>query len=369
MAVSYHFSSLKTSQNVRERMESQAAPGSAYRGRLHPSGRLTIGYIPKKKISVNDKRYEAERGEQTYYCREHWHYREGLVREVLLREEKPQSLGLSSVSFHHKDETKRHGLRGITRRGRHRILECTNLLERRYGKRLGFYTLTCPYTDPEMVYEFNKCFSEVLRRYFQELRREYARYNLKFAYTAVYEVQPQRFHDSGVFALHCHYVSPCYFPGTRTFVISADSLRAIWGRVVRGVVGGRVSVDASIDAQVVKKSASGYLAKYLSKGYKDISMVADVAPSQIPRRWWSVSKNLLKCLQKLTIELSAADCGELVGIATSTVLDCSLFYYCKIITCPSPMGDRIVGYAMAVKPELADALRPYEIFAHLDEEL
>lgn len=89
MAVSYHFSELKTSQNVRERMENQAAPGSAYRGRLHPSGRLTIGYIPKKKIAVDDKRYEADRGVQKYYCREHWHYRDGLVRGTLARGKTP----------------------------------------------------------------------------------------------------------------------------------------------------------------------------------------------------------------------------------------------------------------------------------------
>lgn len=367
MPPSYHFSDLKRSSTTERRMSSNVPDSRLFSGRLFPSGRITVGFIPKKKISKADDEYESTRQQVTYFERTHYDYEEGIVSEVLERVEKDSSLGLSDVPNYHSTSVRRHGLKGLPSTGRYRILEGATLLQRRYGRRLGFYTLTCPYTDERDIYEFNKCFPEIMRRFFQELKREYHRRDSTFSYVAAYEIQEDRLNATGVPVLHVHWVSPCYLSNSWQFVLSSDEIRAIYRRVLCSVVAEISNVNSALDSQVVKKSASGYLSKYLSKGGAILGVLSEVAPGQIPSRWWSCSRNVLQAIKRMTLELPQEVCEILMLDARLIASPLPFLYYVKRIHISVPWGMEVVGIAATATPQFAASLRPITWDCLLDE--
>lgn len=200
-------------------------------------------------------------------------------------------------------ESNRRVAKVLTSRGRNVIANGCSLLEYKYGnRRLGFYTLTCPYSDSEDIQLFNDCYPEILRRYFQELKREYARRDLCFSYVGVYEIQLRRFERTGDKCLHFHYVAPA-LDSCGGFVLRHESLRYLYARIVRKVCGKDFRHPPRVDAQLVKRSAGGYLCKYFSKGVsvddETIRVGADVRLSS----WYSVARNLLTAIRRTTFEL------------------------------------------------------------------
>ena len=340
-------------------------------GRLFPTGRISIGRRPRDKKLLADIAYEANRGHYSYYQLRHWHYQQGLVTENKIREDRVETLGLSDVQIYHKSEMpkRKHGLNGITSHGRRQIEEGCYLLERRYGRRLGFYTLTCHYTEVTDVYEFNRCLPEIQRRYFQELKREYERRGMVFSYVSVYEIQPSRYRETGVPAIHIHYVCPCYLPGTWEFVFSADELRTLWDRVTATVCGVSKSTSAAIDATVVKRSASAYLSKYLSKGGGEIRFLGNISPSQIPSRWWSMSKKLRASIRAATVPLSTSICEHImydISIGRPSPIE---FLYKRYIYVDIHQITTCVGFSGKLSYQSARSLRNYALISDACKDL
>lgn len=291
----------------------QKCPSSvSYSGRLLPSGKVTVGRVPPKRIAVEDARYEVDRPKYEYYKKQHWHHEDGLVTEYVDTLVDGSELGLASVSNCHKEGKRRYGLRGISARGRTSVREGSYLLERRYGRRLGFYTLTCPYTDEISIYSYNQNINYIQRTYFQELKREYERKGCRWSYVSVIEIQTSRFHDTGTPVLHVHYIAPCYQPGGYEWIVEADTLRGIWKRCLYNVLGGNVAVGASVDSSVVRTSAVGYISKYMSKGSSETSFLAEVCPDQLPGQWWSMSQNVRKAIKAATIRLPQEVCESIL---------------------------------------------------------
>lgn len=291
----------------------QRCPSSvSYSGRLLPSGKVTVGRVPPKRISVEDARYEATRPEHVCYKKQHWHHELGLVTEYIDQLEEPPELGLASVSNCHKEVARRYGLKGISARGRTSVREGAYLLERKYGRRLGFYTLTCPYTDDNSIYSYNQNINYIQRAFFQELKREYERKGCNWSYVSVLEIQGARYHDTGIPVLHIHYIAPCYQPGGYEWIVEADTLRRIWQRCLYNVLGGHAPVGASVDSSVVRTSAVGYISKYMSKGSKETSFLAEVCPDQLPSQWWSMSQNVRKAIKAATIHLPQEICESIL---------------------------------------------------------
>ena len=273
-------------------------------GFMSPSGRITVGSLPRAKELKSDKEYESSRPLTSSYDLCHWDAYAGIIKEKHVVTLEPPSVGLSAEANHHSGGSRRYGLRGITRNGCNKVLEGSKLLERRYPGKLGFYTLTCPYLDSSLIYEFNRNIGEIQRRYFQDLRRLYDKKCCNFNYVSVIELQSKRYESSGEWALHIHYLAPCFVRQSREWVLNADELRYLWMRSCAAVVGIEADTSASVDAQLVKKSASGYLAKYLSKGSGNVDFIADIAPSQVPGQWWSMSAKVRKGISALTMQIS-----------------------------------------------------------------
>jgi hypothetical protein len=307
MSYRYTYSPIKGADEVANTLKRDSPDTRQVSGFLLPDGRVSVGVVPRRAADLNDTYDPRSKG--VVYRRQRWDYQDGLVADYV-----SEPLGLSSVPIHHnRSESERkareiqYGIKGISQAGKQAICQAGYLLEKYYTtRRLGFYTLTCPYKDDVDVWYFNLSFAEIMRRYFQEMKREYARFGLKWRYVAAYEFQPKRFEREGVAALHVHYVAPCYLPHSTTFVVSANTIRRIWARVCTQVVGVEACTNASVDAQIVRKSVSGYLSKYLSKGGDMLSRIAEISPEIIPRRWWGMSAQMRADISANTVKLPEA---------------------------------------------------------------
>jgi len=367
MSIGYHTKALRRSLKVQHLLEANAPSLSSWSGRLLPSGKLKIGYVPPKKISASDREYERTREKSTFFLREHWHFEKGLVREYCRRVDEPPKLGLASVQNYHKPRARKHGLRGISKGGRDRVREGAYLLERRFGRKLGFYTLTCPYTDAQSIYSYNKNIAYIQRSYFQEIKRAYARNGCAFSYVSVLEIQEERFQRSGEPVLHIHYIANCYLPNSYTFVLSADTYRDIWGRVLANCLGGGVSVSASVDASVVRSSAVGYISKYMGKGGAGVEFLGQVDDSQIPSRWWSMSRQVKRCIRETTVPLGSAICSYFMHGNGCTPASLFRLRYHRFIDICVGGKDVCVGLSADMIQSDADILRPPGLFAILYE--
>jgi len=345
----------------------QKCPSSvSYSGRLLPSGKVTVGRVPPKRISAGDARYEAARPEHVCYKKQHWHHEDGLVTEYVAKLEERSELGLASVSNCHKGVARRYGLKGISARGRTSVREGAYLLERRHGRRLGFYTLTCPYTDEISIYSYNQNINYIQRTYFQELKREYERQGCSWSYVSVLEIQATRFHDTGIPVLHIHYIAPCYKQGGYEWIVESDTLRSIWKRCLYNVLGGCVAIGASVDSSVVRTSAVGYISKYMSKGSSETSFLAEVCPEQLPSQWWSMSQNVRKAIKAATIRLPQEICESILyNPCTDPSSPLYLRYY-KFVYIQSRGEEKLVGLSGNMLPIPAyNALSSVPLSLHL----
>lgn len=342
-------------------MQSLDPSQTSYSGRLSPSGRLSIGYVPLSRRRVDDVRYEANRGRWVYSLRCHWHYLHGLRSEVVAREEVSEKLGLSVVPNCRNEDSRRYGLGGMTSCGRNRVYDGAYLLHRAYARRLGFYTLTCPYTDVESIYLYNKNINYIVRSYFEEIKRAYERVSAPWAYVSVLEYQDGRYERTGVPVLHIHYVAPCYRPNSTEWVVTADEIRTIWLRVCKRVCAYDVSPNASVDAQVVKTSAANYLAKYLGKGGRTVAYLASICPDQVPRRWWSVSKNVRDAIKLHTVIISGHMCEQILATADSPVDCCIQFVYSAKVYAVIRDQERLVGFFAQLTDSSREAWVKYDL--------
>lgn len=192
---------------------------------------------------------------------------------------------------------------------------------------------------------------------------------MEFSYLSVLEIQPARYHESGVPALHIHYVSSCYLPGTWEFIISADGYRDIWRKVCMSVVGGGAAVGASVDAQVVKKDAGAYLAKYFSKGVEHLGGLVEYAPSQLPSRWWSSSRNLKSAVKRYTVDLSGSLAEFLFYRGGGIPGDILYMRYFSYIYAPVGGVDICVGMTAHIRDSDAACLRSPAFWISLQYEL
>lgn len=341
----YHYRAIPTHEPTVEFMGQTAPTRSLVRGYLRGSGKVTVGVVPRESGG-----YDVDSSASIYADaleRSYWDYQDGLVRETIFP---VPPLGLSSVPNHHDGEIecqkghKRYGLKGLTASGKERIQEGSLLLEHRYGvRRLGFYCLTCPYTEPSLMAEFNRNIGEIQRRYFQKCKRAYEKRGEYWHYISVVEFQPERWERDWEAALHIHYIAPCYRQGTRQWVLHATQVREMWRDACAEVIKQIPDTRAAVDSQVCKKSVSGYLSKYMSKGGEMVELIADMDESQIPGQWWGMSAFLRKQVKAKTIQIPEPIAQYLFeggGIDPNEVL---YLHYRKDIYLDTPDGEKKIG--------------------------
>lgn len=261
-------------------------------------------------------------------------------RDFAIDPERSEALGLSKVANSHKTDSEarqkiRRGLKGITLHGQRMVRNAAFLMQKAWGgHQLSFLTCTLPGGAFETT-QAAESWSEIVRKFLSTLRRDLQQAGLPGHIASVTEIQPKRAAREGGCPLHLHLV----FRGALKdyqWCLRPGRLQLLWSRAVLNTVPAFRGLDfaASCNVQRVKKSAAGYLGKYMSKGQDDIRASIEANEGcldHLPHHWYNVSSEARELVAKNTVY------GEHVGdridkwLAWSDTLDSPFLYKRSVV--------------------------------------
>lgn len=197
----------------------------------------------------------------------------------------------------------KYGKQGITGYGRKMVKSAATLIQKMPGKRTTFATVTMPALPTQLRRELALAWPEFLRQLLQWLSRALRRVGLPALVCSVSEVQPGRLAEHQEAYLHLHLVWPNHWAQAGNWAIDVDDLRTWIAEFLqrRGLWTAEAWVN--VDTQQVKKTAAGYLSKYMSKGCDVIEAFAqDCGWDAIPGQWWNLTKPARDLVKKFTCE-------------------------------------------------------------------
>lgn len=340
-----------------------------WNARIWEDGTFSFGYVP-----FNMKEYEAipepplydgETSDMLRMCIE----THGLDETLKYMRTHPEAyktrttygeLGLSDVPKSHSEKLNR-GRAGITTHGKKLVRNAALRLERECGNfLLSFVTLTIPGISAEGALVVCENWGEIVRVFQQRLKRRLQSKGLPGEMVGCTEVQENRFAATNVVALHLHLV----FQGRQfgmNWALTPTDIRGMWKDVLSPYLKGveqELYWDACENVQRVRKSASGYLGKYMSKGIKACKQIVDVYPEIVLPKCWYICTNSLRARVKTFITLLTSDKSPdfetLCSIGDTEVC----FYYIHPIVIEIDKGRFItVGYVGRLKPAILDSFR------------
>jgi hypothetical protein len=198
-------------------------------------------------------------------------------------------------------ERPRYGLSGLTSSGARKLRNGAYLMQKRVTRKyLTFATITLPssLTD-EQADKVHENWGKIMNSYQREMRRELRRNDLVGEMAGCSEIQPGRFEDSGKPWLHAHYV----FQGRKRgagWAISTNKHDEIFWRALNSVINISIGDCCSCcNLQPVRKDASQYLSKYMSKGTKEIKQAISAGYELwLPKQWYFMTRSLLQSVRR-----------------------------------------------------------------------
>lgn len=293
-----------------------------FTGKVYPDRSFSVGRTPTPKKLSKDTEYDKNYEDQF----DSYVDVEVRGKKRIIRSDKWFS-GIDSYDRFIKSpelsqNPKRYGSKGITRFGRRIVKNSAILLERKYGiKRLGFVTCTLPNYSRRVLHCLSSRWGEITRRFFQKLKRLQEKLKVPTDMIATTEIQEKRYRKTGCIVPHIHFIYVCKTRShERKFVVLASIFRRYWQESVEQVIqmfdGGvteKLSFKASVDCQVIKKSAAAYLGKYMSKGGEIIAEIEEEGLSCfLPKQWWSASSVTKKMYKESIITLDTHTCSFLM---------------------------------------------------------
>lgn len=292
---------VKSVDALRERLEYVEHEAREYRGTIRPCGKGTIGFAPRKKLLKTDEQYESNsvhvRGihyqdvdERTHEFTDTSTYVPQnslpLVPHLPCQKSQPVAAEKRRASV-------------LTTRGKKYIEDACFLLERKFGvSGLGFYTLTLSLDNEEDISVFNSRAATILKRYLEKIKRHYERLGQRFVYVGVWELHPSRSARCGYPVLHFHYIAPIYRGSSKEFICTPSKIRDTWTSSVKTGTGVEFVRDCRIGCEILRKSASGYLSKYMSKGKPGDADSQGYTNTVSLSSWYSLSRHLLTVISK-----------------------------------------------------------------------
>lgn len=290
----------------------------------------------------------------------------GIGQDEQTEYENLSSIGLSSLPSPHK--LIKRGSKGLTRKGKVLIREYSSFLVSREKKKFALYTLTCPYTSTDDVTSYTLNIQEITRRYFQELKREYARKGEPFTYCAVYEIQNKRMLKYGQVALHVHYLSRAKYTNSNEYVLTFAQIKKIYQRVCEKVIHAEADFSCSVDGALVKKDAGAYMSKYMSKSEDLIDLANQLVPDFFPSRWYSIDRESVKAIYKACIPIFGEKCFHVMQYIKSIKDDKDkCLYYREIYLEIGKFGYLVIGAAFALSRNVAEDLTEFLLTSTLND--
>lgn len=226
-----------------------------------------------------------------------------------------RAMGLSKLP-NSEATRKRRGTGGITSLGKRRVRECCEFLQRRFGRRrLTFCTLSLPSLPDWEMEKLCDGWAGLVHKLQKAIAVRQRRAGLPVSTVGVTEIQPERSEREGRPVLHLHLIWVGRSTGS-SWSISTSEIDQIWGTLLSNVLGRDVSVGSACKLQSVRKSASGYLGKYLSKGYEQVSRWSDTWYfGWLPTAWWFASLAVRRACESVSLR------GECIGGMLRWLLD------------------------------------------------
>lgn len=212
-----------------------------------------------------------------------------------------------------------YGKHGITKFGKRVCKNVCILLQQRYGlRRLGFGTCTIPAIDREICQTIIAHWGDIVRRFYQKLRRLCHKRNTAFIYVGCTEIQEKRFDNTGLPVPHLHfvYVSKVHSSGGYTF--STKEAYNSWNDAVNEVlvlwkrkpIMGTGNHRGSVKLEPIHTSTSAYLGKYISKGVSVVKKMQEEGYDKFPKQWWTASQTCKEMFQKSLVVLTQQQCAN-----------------------------------------------------------
>lgn len=317
--------------------EPRSVPRGAYSGRVFPNGEFTIGYVPPPRKRIDDSRYD--RGEVSGYRGSSPECDRVDINgtEILVPFDEQFSSPLtSSTARNHHKPTRKNGKKGITAYGKRVVRNLAQYIQEKHGrKRVGFFTLTLPELPPPVLVAVCQKWSDLQRKYFQKLARYHKKLKKPFYYVSVTEIQSRRWERTGNPGYHIHYVCPVYKMSFSRgdYLVTAEWMREAWQSVLQNFINSLqldgveyICTAPRVGCELIKKSASAYLGKYMSKGGDLVSeVVAEMGEDCIPGQWWSCSSCLRRWFKSAIRPLSPDTIGFLFNLCNGE--DCPFICY------------------------------------------
>jgi len=189
------------------------------------------------------------------------------------------------------------------------------LLEQAWGKdNLSFLTLTLPNLPPDALALCATNWGAMVDQFLKWLRTKIECRALPFEYVYCTEVQTKRLENRGEFALHLHILFGGKSPRSNVWATTPKQCRKAWVRCIKRVYSGTFESSALENLQRVKKSASGYMSKYLSKSSKcDNPEGSERSRGAFNGHWGGMSRGINRSIKRNSVRLSGSLGGRNVA--------------------------------------------------------
>lgn len=308
--------------------------------RVFPNGEFGVGFVPPRGISAQDRRYERERryaeenatieldvqispeGEVTHYGRKK------------VPGFPPPKLGIGAESSR---VPKKYGMKGITAHGRKMVRNGGTVIDKAARAKFGHFpqmgTVTVPSYSPDTMKRICTHWGDIVRKFFQKLRRIYARHLRAFDYVSVTEIQPSRLVNRHEVGLHLHFLFVAFRTSTGEWILPDGVVRQKWQETLEIYLGaGDTSVPPNYRREGVTHSSAGYMAKYMSKGGNELRQVAEEFGEEwLPSQWWSMSTSVRRCIKALTIRSNGWQAEMLLSICSQGMTDYLRYVRCSTL--------------------------------------
>lgn len=253
------------------------------------------------------------------------------------------AIGSSMVTKSHKSR-KARGSGGITPYGRKMLRNAATLLQNECGHhRLSFLTLTVPQCSEAEYRAIAGDWSEITRQYQQYLRRCLTKRGLSGELVVCSEIQEERYEATGLPCLHLHLCFQGKPIGENAWVVTPKQCAKGWKSILKRYLPNCPDWRAVENLRQVRKSAAGYLGKYMSKGARAVSSLVDAGRADmLPSAWWNCTFSLRR--RVLAGQLSGYKAGDsLINLIDSGRAEC--FHHLAPIMLPlRGGGEYIVGW-------------------------
>lgn len=222
-----------------------------------------------------------------------------LQRHIAMKELDP--IGLSTGRILKEPCVSRKKCLKMTGSMARNIRNASYLLEQWFGKdQLSFLTLTVPGVSPDALGSICYHWDSIVHRFFMWLRQALNSKGIEPLFVYCTEIQTARLKLRHEFAPHIHILFRGRCGKKKPWAISPTQARRAWVRCLKSCISESFDTRAIENIQRIKKSASGYLSKYMSKGYCTLpeTLDSDAPITSLRTHWGGMSRKLSQAISK-----------------------------------------------------------------------